>query len=395
MRKRKALVVEDDERIVPSIEDTLFSLGHKHEWVTNQEDAQVALEKGEFDYVLLDLHIPARPHRGGATTECGANLLRTIRQTYEPSRLPVIIMTGHGSACVDLTNELTRNGASEFISKPFPDKGRTLATVIRNVLADGRRDSTNRPVASRLRPFKGATIVFGPGRIEILGETIAERTERGNFWAVLQRLRQRREDGRFSPARARELAGLFKSGRASQNTVSSCIGDLRRRIAEALARRGYRCGKMDVIVSGGPGYRLNEWITIEDRSAEAPGTRGGIDGPLCRAIGVPRGAIGVPSRCQEVPCGATDVSDGTSSGASGTATATDGTAKPIGVPLNERQHWILERLCDGVELRRADVENEFQIGLRTAKRDLSDLVKRGLIEFVRSPHPGYYRLPRR
>lgn len=281
------------------------------------------------------------------------------------------------------------------MNRNFPDKGRTLATVIRNVLADGRRDSTNRPVASRLRPFKGATIVFGPGRIEILGETIAERTERGNFWAVLQRLRQRREDGRFSPARARELAGLFKSGRASQNTVSSCIGDLRRRIAEALARRGYRCGKMDVIVSGGPGYRLNEWITIEDRSAEAPGTRGGIDGPLCRAIGVPRGAIGVPSRCQEVPCGATDVSDGTSSGASGTATATDGTAKPIGVPLNERQHWILERLCDGVELRRADVENEFQIGLRTAKRDLSDLVKRGLIEFVRSPHPGYYRLPRR
>ena len=38
--KTRALIVEDDDRIIGSIEDSLFSIGHEHDWVTNQHDAQ-------------------------------------------------------------------------------------------------------------------------------------------------------------------------------------------------------------------------------------------------------------------------------------------------------------------------------------------------------------------
>jgi len=134
MSKLRALVVEDDARVLPSVEEVLFSLGHEHEWVTNQADAQERFLEAAFDYVLLDLQIPTRSGRGGASTECGLNLLRWMKQQRNGSTPPVILMTGQLSACVDLTRELTAAGASEFIAKPFPPQGRTLRSVICGVL---------------------------------------------------------------------------------------------------------------------------------------------------------------------------------------------------------------------------------------------------------------------
>lgn len=141
MKSYRALVVEDDERVMPSVEDVLFSLGHEHEWVTNQADAQERFAATPFDYVLLDLQIPAKGGRGGASTDCGVNLLRWMRQQRNGGCPPVIIMTGQTGACVDLTRELTENGAREFIAKPFPDRGRTLASIVRKVLEGEERSS--------------------------------------------------------------------------------------------------------------------------------------------------------------------------------------------------------------------------------------------------------------
>ena len=69
----RALIVDDDEQVVQTIEDTLVSLEHEHAWVTNQLDAQQLLRRESFDYVLLDLEIPARPNRRGAVTGDKAN----------------------------------------------------------------------------------------------------------------------------------------------------------------------------------------------------------------------------------------------------------------------------------------------------------------------------------
>ena len=137
--KPRALIVEDDERIIDSVEDALFSIGHEHIWVTNQSDAQEALQSGDFAYVLLDLQIPARPNRGGADKQYGINLLADIQRIKGPGQMPVIMMTAYTAECLDLTSELRAAGANEFISKPFKNNGRTLAKVIRKVLNRGRR----------------------------------------------------------------------------------------------------------------------------------------------------------------------------------------------------------------------------------------------------------------
>jgi predicted ArsR family transcriptional regulator len=70
-------------------------------------------------------------------------------------------------------------------------------------------------------------------------------------------------------------------------------------------------------------------------------------------------------------------------------------ASQANVPLNERQHWALDQLRGGAKLERGQVEKQFRIVPKTAKRDLSDLVKRGLVEFVRTPRPGFYRLKKK
>lgn len=367
MNKPRAFVVEDDTRTADAISDMLYSLGHELDHVTNQEDALARLDAGRYDYVLLDLHIPARPNRGGASHEFGVNLLRAIRERHGPNQLPVIIMTAHHGKCVDHTSELTRAGATEFISKPFPETGRTLAAVVRSVL-EGRAvmGTTNAAPPVNLKPFAGGMMAFGSDRIQLLGETIAEMSERANYWAVLHALKTRRDDGRFIPMRGTDLARKFKGGAAGENTVSSCVNDLRSRITAMMARRGLKCGKQDVIMSGGPGYRLNPCIKVEERDGDIAGS--------CRDIAG--------------TCGDTDVSDVP-------ARKSDVPASRANVPLNDRQHWVLDKLRQGVQLERAELEKHFGIGSKTAKRDLSDLTDRGLIEFARTPRPGHYRLMKR
>jgi len=62
-----------------------------------------------------------------------------------------------------------------------------------------------------------------------------------------------------------------------------------------------------------------------------------------------------------------------------------------GVP-GGRQAWIIGRLRAVGRLSRADVETEFGIGARQAKRLLSELTGQGRVRFVRRPHPGHYVL---
>ena len=336
MKTHHALVVEDDDRIIDQIEDTLFSLGHQYERAASQAEAQQKLATNGFDYVLLDLHIPARPGRGGASAEFGLHLLRSMRQMKGPTALPVIIMTGQGAACVDLMSELNRLGPNDYISKPWPEKGRTLAAVVKGVLRSVADGHTARPTDTPAKPkakFAGGSIVYRPGRIEILGRVITEESHRGNFWNVLQCLRQKNADGRFKAFSGRALAERFKGHGATQNTVSSCVADLRQRFLDVLAEAGVEAGEEDVILSGGSGYRFKEWLKVEAHDdAAAPEAKPTI------AANPPVAAI-----------------------------------PPTGTPLSERQFWVLEKLRGGAKFQRVDLEKQFAVTAKTAKRDLTDL----------------------
>ena len=63
-----------------------------------------------------------------------------------------------------------------------------------------------------------------------------------------------------------------------------------------------------------------------------------------------------------------------------------------GEPLNDRHYWVLSQLAQGVKLTKHHVIAQYAFSERSAKRVLSALTKRGLIEFCPEPRPGLYRL---
>jgi CheY-like chemotaxis protein len=83
----------------------------------------------DFDYVLLDLQIPAKANRGGADKQYGINLLKDIQRMKAPSPPPVIMMTAHLADGFNLSSELQRNGVRECIAKPFSDAARPLVRL--------------------------------------------------------------------------------------------------------------------------------------------------------------------------------------------------------------------------------------------------------------------------
>lgn len=61
-------------------------------------------------------------------------------------------------------------------------------------------------------------------------------------------------------------------------------------------------------------------------------------------------------------------------------------------PLNDRHYWVLSQLAQGMKLTKHHVMAQYGFSERSAKRILSSLTKRSLIEFCPDPRPGFYRL---
>ncbi len=363
----RVLVVEDDREIVTHIEDTLLALGYEHDLADNQQDAQRFLQEKNYDLMLLDLQIPARPNRGFAKIEHGRSLLESTQRIKGKNRLPVIVMTGYGAQALDQSVELLAAGAADFISKPFPESGRTLAKVVQDVLAGHRRKFPDAPAAAnqqpKAEPFPGGVLAFYPDHIQLLGETIVEKTHRGHAWKILHLLKDRSSRGGYVRFSGDHLARTIHRG-LGQNTIAQCVAALRARVTEIMRdRQSLVCGKYDMIDNHGGGYHLSAKIVVEVHDAPVP-------------------AVG----------------DGEKASAAGAAVSTV-PAAPTGKngngPLNDRQKWVLAELTKGVQLRRADVEKHFRVCPRTTKRDLADLAERGLVAFKRTPPPGQYHLAER
>jgi DNA-binding response OmpR family regulator len=352
----KVLVVEDEPKIkTETIDDCLGSLGHVSDWAQNQQDANGLLAANDYDLVLLDLQIPSRPN-GKASPEFGKNLLKQIRARKGRDGIPVILMTAQHQHCVDLLTDLQEIGIDGSISKPFPTTGRTLAVVIEDVLEKHRRfrvRSKGNGQSESLSPFPGGVLAYHPAHIELCGETIAKKSRRGLAWQILQVLRESSDHGKTVHLGSRALARKLKP-QPEQNTLIRAVCSLRSRIAKlARDRLGHDCGQEDVIANDEQGYHLADGIVVEVYDDD----------------GTPVGHA-----------------DGSDNGRSKTAGG-----KPK-LTLNDKQRWAMARLAEKGTLTRREVEQEFDISDRTAKRVLGELSDAGLIEFDRTTHPGFYRL---
>ena len=104
--KRRLLIVEDEPLLRVAISDALRKEGWIVDLADNGLDGAALFQKDLHDLVLLDLVMPGMG---------GMELLQRIK-SLDP-RATVVMITAHGS--VDLAVEAMRNGAADFVSKPF------------------------------------------------------------------------------------------------------------------------------------------------------------------------------------------------------------------------------------------------------------------------------------
>jgi len=62
------------------------------------------------------------------------------------------------------------------------------------------------------------------------------------------------------------------------------------------------------------------------------------------------------------------------------------------VPVNDRQRWLLEQLAAGKQIIASELAAYWSISEKTAKLDIADLKRKGLVGFVGAPKNGFYRI---
>ena len=100
------LVVDDETDVLKALTQTLEIEGINTLTATNGQEALALVQPGWAGIVLTDINMPVMD---------GMELIRQLR-TVDPD-LPVIMLTGHGD--VSIAVEAMRNGAYDFLEKPF------------------------------------------------------------------------------------------------------------------------------------------------------------------------------------------------------------------------------------------------------------------------------------
>jgi len=131
------LLIEDSLAQASAYRNYLLKAGYSVEHVTNGEEALSALASRPPSLVILDLCLPGIQ---------GVDVLRRMRE--EGRSQPVIVITDHAS--IDAAVGAMRNGAYDFVAKPF-DANRIRVTV-ENALREQDRQAT---VSQYREPFEG------------------------------------------------------------------------------------------------------------------------------------------------------------------------------------------------------------------------------------------------
>ncbi len=144
MRKAKILLVDDDRNLLRVLDYHLTEAGFEVVPLSSPREALRRLEEAP-DLMVTDLRMPEMD---------GLELLRRVRA--QRPELPVIVLTAYGS--IDRAVEAIRNGAADFLSKPF-EKEEILHAIhkalqLAELLEENRRLA--REVQSKFE-FKGIT----------------------------------------------------------------------------------------------------------------------------------------------------------------------------------------------------------------------------------------------
>ena len=145
----RILIADDQPDVLEALRLLLKPEGFQIDSVTSPQELVSALERKEYDVLLMDLNYT----RDTTSGKEGLDLLAAIQEA-DPM-LPVVVMTAWGS--VELAVEAMRRGARDFIQKPW-DNTRLVAIVrtqeqLSTLLRRGRRlEAENQLLRAEGRP---------------------------------------------------------------------------------------------------------------------------------------------------------------------------------------------------------------------------------------------------
>ncbi len=122
--KSRILIADDQIDVLEALRLLLKPDGYEIETVSSPADVIRALEKREYDVLLMDLNYT----RDTTSGEEGLDLLNRVEEI--DALLPVIVMTAWGS--VKLAVEAMRRGARDFVTKPWENE--RLVSIVRTQL---------------------------------------------------------------------------------------------------------------------------------------------------------------------------------------------------------------------------------------------------------------------
>lgn len=115
----KILLIEDDISFCKLLEKFLTKKAYDVTTAFSAAEAKLSIKKDSFDLILTDLRLPDSD---------GIELMTEFKASYP--EIPVVLMTGYSD--VNTAVKAIKNGASDYISKPFnPDE---VLLVITNTL---------------------------------------------------------------------------------------------------------------------------------------------------------------------------------------------------------------------------------------------------------------------
>ena len=130
----KILLIEDDISFCKLLEKFLIKKSFDVSIAFSAAEAKTAIAKETFDLILTDLRLPDSD---------GIVLMSEFKMTYP--EIPIILMTGYSD--VNTAVKAIKNGASDYISKPFnPDE---VLLVITNALKNAEVEV---PVVEKKKP---------------------------------------------------------------------------------------------------------------------------------------------------------------------------------------------------------------------------------------------------
>ncbi|GGA70250.1 sigma-54-dependent Fis family transcriptional regulator [Flavobacterium palustre] len=126
----KILIIEDDISFCKLLEKFLIKNNFEVRITFSAAEARLAIQAEAFDLILTDLRLPDAD---------GIELLGEFKAAF--LQLPVILMTGYSE--VSTAVKAIKNGASDYISKPFnPDE---VLAVINNAFTIQKTDKITKP----------------------------------------------------------------------------------------------------------------------------------------------------------------------------------------------------------------------------------------------------------